>query len=356
MVKSDNNKMQVYSKVDKKELKKAIKLLIVAAIMSLIFFCIDSNIITIFSLCLANIVLLISIIIYKNISEEPKLQVVLTKEYIEVYRKKETFRCNMEKIISFSCDQSTNSLNEVFINYKNEKNKKKTKIFILRGMHNREFINIANGVLNNKDIIKDSEILKEKDYEEDFNKENVFGNIAKILCFVGKEKLVTTINNQKNVDNMENVLYFLDKDGKEFKLYWQNIKMEKDLKLKTNKFYTVKYDEKNKYYKITDTNFKFDLEIINEYKNKIHVSNILIFDDKIINEEIELLAKFDKYRVNYIYIMFLIINILLMITIFKKEMLILILIKIIPMGLFFSLVIFGIIVLNIINKIKKIEN
>ena len=102
MIKSDNKKIEVYSKFDKKEMETSIKLCIAGEILMFILFITNINIITIFLMCITSLMLLISIVIYKKTSEEPKLRVVLTKDYIEVFEKKGTFRCNMDKINSFS--------------------------------------------------------------------------------------------------------------------------------------------------------------------------------------------------------------------------------------------------------------
>lgn len=356
MIKSNENKIEVYSKIEKKEMESAIKLAIITTILTLIFFAIDVNIITIFSLCFSSIILLIAIIIYKGISEEPKLQVILTREYVEIYQKKGTFKYDMDKIISFSSDNSSASLNEVFIKYYNEKNKKVTKTFILKGMENRKFTNIANELLNNKDSITYVEILDEKENENGLKEENTWANVVKILCYVGKEKLVTILNNKKNVDKMDNLLYFIDKNGKQFKIYWEDIVLEKDLNLKINNFYAVKYDEKKELYNIIYTDFKFDTRIVEEYKNKMDIKTTLIFDDEIINKEISVLDKYRKTKNVCIYILVLILFVMSILIFVKNEWYIPVVFKVFPMFIFAFLVVFAIITMNVISKIKKIEN
>lgn len=355
MIKSDNKKIEVYSKFDKKEMETSIKLCIAGEILMFILFITNINIITIFLMCITSLMLLISIVIYKKTSEEPKLRVVLTKDYIEVFEKKGTFRCNMDKINSFSCDYSRNSLNEVFINYYDEKNKKVSKMFFLKGMNSREFINIANGVLNCKEDIEYSEILSNNNNIEDIEEETKWGNVAKILCYVGNQKLVTIINNKKNVDKFENILCFIDKNGKEFKIYWDDIILEKDLRLNVNNFYAVKYDENKEVYNIFYTDFKFDINIVDKYKNKLDVKTTLICNDEIIKEEIRVLDKYRKLRESCKYALLISILLLSILITIKNEWYGFIVFKIFPILIFSILVIFFIITLYLIKRIKGIE-
>lgn len=361
MIKSDENKIEIYSKADKAQIKNTINILAFLTIISAIILLFSFNVFGIATLCVLSIILITSIILFKKMPDEPKLQVVLTKEYIEIYQRKGNFKCDMNKIISFSYDQSSNSLNEVFINYYNEQNKKVTKIFFLIGMNNRKFVEIANGVLNNKDSINKCEMLNHNDDKEIVNEENAneemqWGNVAKILYYAGKKRLVTKINNRKNVDRLDNLLCFVDKNGKEYKIFWDYITLEKDLELNVNKFYAVKYDPKAQEYNITYTDFKFDINIVEQYKNKLDIKATLICDDEIISKEISLL---DKYRIAKQICKYALVLTLLLLSILitiKKEWYIFIMFELVPILLFSILLIFAIITMYFIEKIKKIEN
>lgn len=361
MIKSDENKIEIYSKADKVQIKKIIYMLTILTITSAIILLFSFNVFGIFTLGALSIILITSIMLFKKMPDEPKLQVVLTKEYIEIYQRKGNFKCDMNKIISFSYDQSSNSLNEVFINYYNEKNKKVCKIIFLRGMYNRKFVDIANGVLNNKESINNCEILKENDNKEAVNEENAneemqWGNVAKILCYAGKKRLVTKINNRKNVDRLDNLLCFVDKNGKEYKIFWDYITIEKDVELKVNNFYAVKYDQKAQEYNIIYTDFKFDINIVEQYKNKLDIKATLICDDEIISKEISLLDKYSISKQICKYALVLILLLLSILTTIKKEWYIFIMFELVPILIFSILLIFAIITMYFIEKIKKIEN
>ena len=232
-------------------------------------------------------------------------------------------------------------------------------MFKIRGMSNKEFADLANGLLEQKDSLDTIELLEYNDNKESTNKEMQWGNVAKILYYAGKEKLVTIINNKKNVNNLNNILYFVDKDGKEFKIYWNDIVLEKNLSLNVNNFYAVKYDKKTNLYNIIYTDFKFDINIVKNYINKLDIKSKLNCNDEIINKEIRIVEKYEKIMKIFKYTVFLIL--LVLAILFNLSILsILLIIKIegyvvmLALVIGSAMIIYPILMIYFMNKIKQI--
>ncbi|MBQ9659120.1 MAG: hypothetical protein IJV31_10230 [Clostridia bacterium] len=128
-------------------------------------------------------------------------------------------------------------------------------------------------------------------------------NNIKTLYYLGKLKLVNYVDKpgftqyigkEKNVKSIDNTICFIDESGNIYKILLEEIKLLEETELKINKFYEVKF--KNKGYEINKTDLNFDTNIINECINKEDVKNTMIFDEKIIEKEIEIVKKYAKIK------------------------------------------------------------
>ena len=112
MIKTNEEKIEIYKTIDKKKLKIAVILFIIAAIWEIINIIIGinsgNNLFSIIILVLAIICILISIYFIKYAPTET-LKIVLHKDYIEIYNKKKTEKLLMKDITSITYDISNNS-------------------------------------------------------------------------------------------------------------------------------------------------------------------------------------------------------------------------------------------------------
>ncbi len=146
MIKENNNKIEIYKVKDTKELKKALMLFLAALIFSIIMIFLLSNmLLKVFWLILAIIslfVLIISFRIFKN-TPDKTLSIVISKSYIELYMKKGIQKIFMKDIQEVSCVENS-QLNEASINYKDENGEMISKVIIVQGCKNSEFVNFIN--------------------------------------------------------------------------------------------------------------------------------------------------------------------------------------------------------------------
>ena len=98
MIKTNEEKIEIYKTIDKKKLKIAVILFIIAAIWEIINIIIGinsgDNLFSIIILVLAIVCILISIYFIKSAPTET-LKIVLHKDYIEIYNKKKKERLLM---------------------------------------------------------------------------------------------------------------------------------------------------------------------------------------------------------------------------------------------------------------------
>lgn len=295
MVKSDKEKIEIFWEIDKKMIMKGVKVIFIAMLMSIAYIIYAHNTLAVLEFILSIICLIITLYIYKYNSSKQLLQCYITKEYIEFYKnQKSNFKCELNRIISISYNQKDNDIfNKVIINYYDNNKNKQTKVIFLKGMTNIQFCNIVNQMLEEKNDKNLNKCMDDIMIEQVQNDKTIDKEIAKILCYIGKEKIVKIPETANDVVKLKSIFHFIDKNGYLFKISLDEIILEDDLNLKTNNFYTVKINENNKYY-LSSTNFKFDYNIVEEYKNKLDAKELLIFDDNIIEEEIEILNKYNK--------------------------------------------------------------
>ena len=146
MIKENNNKIEIYKVKDTNELKKALMLFLAVLILSIIMVFLLSNLfLKIFWLILSIIsffALIISVRIFKKMPDKT-LSIVISKSYIELYMKKGIQKIFMKDIQEVSCVENS-QLNEASINYKDENGEMISKVIIVQGCKNSEFVNFIN--------------------------------------------------------------------------------------------------------------------------------------------------------------------------------------------------------------------
>ena len=146
MVEENKDKIEIYKIKDTKELKKALVLFLAAFLFSILMIFLLSNLfLKIFWLILAIIslvILIISFRIFKN-TPDKTLSIVISKSYIELYMKKGIQKILIKDIQEVSCVENS-QLNEASINYKDENGEMISKVIIVQGCKNSEFVNFIN--------------------------------------------------------------------------------------------------------------------------------------------------------------------------------------------------------------------
>lgn len=306
MIKRYDEKIEIYSQIDIKEIKVARNVLaigLILAISCMIFlpFKIIHFVATIITLCLE----LICIYSIKKDSK-PKLTVTLTKEYIEIYKKDKTERYNMEDITNFGYDSL---FNEVFINY-NKNNKKCSKILFLRGCSNREFVDIANkvkeygtfGLITNDVNIREEEKTNYKT-EKEIVDCLIKGNELK-LCFIGKSKLLVKRGEEYNLENKKSECLFIDEFGDLVHFRFEQMHVD-ILKLVPNTVFIVKYNKKKDMYHFTSTLESFEKSMIDNIKNREEIHNFYIFNFEDIKVEYDVERKIHMSSIWFLLLLLL---------------------------------------------------
>lgn len=146
MIKENDDKIEIYKIKDTKELKKALLFFLAAFLFSiLMIFLLPNVFLKIFWLILAIISLFILIISFRILKKTPDktLSIVISKSYIELYMKKGIQKILIKDIQEVSCIEKS-QLNEARIDYKNENGEMISKVIIIQGCKNSEFINFIN--------------------------------------------------------------------------------------------------------------------------------------------------------------------------------------------------------------------
>lgn len=146
MIKENNDKIEIYKEKDTNEQKKTLIFLGVAFVFSIIMVFLLSNMfLKAFWLILTIISLFTLIISFQIIKKTPyrTLVIVISKSYIELYMKKGIQKIFMKDIQEVSSIENS-QLNEAIINYKDENGEMISKIIIVQGCKNSEFVNFIN--------------------------------------------------------------------------------------------------------------------------------------------------------------------------------------------------------------------
>ena len=302
MVKSTKDKLEIYSMPNKKKFQIGILLTIIAIIWCIFYMFLFKPEKALFKFALLELVIgvlfLISIIIiYRKLSFNPKLELVLTKNELIIYKYKKAIQINREDIKSFLYNNSTYIDHTIFIEYFNKNKKKSFLTHYLKGMNEAFFVDqIANKWLEKEGDFDFSIITERFNNQKSYIGESENEIISKVVYLVGKNKLLVKVNNFYTVQNVFNVFYFVDKDGNEISVGNFQAVFEKNLDIKVGNFYTIKYDKLKDIYKIGYSNFTFDYKVVEDYKKRIDSDNELIIDDGIITKELECEDFFNKIK------------------------------------------------------------
>lgn len=358
MLRVEDNEIKIYRNVDKENLKVPFIVFTIGFVFGLVMSIITKvwiifGILSMFS----GILLLICLNLYKQAGKE-KLMYSLSEEAFIIYKKEKIFKkYDTSNIKSFEIFPS--EYNEVILNFRNEKGKNDSKIFMMKGCKNVDFIEMANEFLKsnitideiNKSLKTQNAYRSEKKLQKSTEVINeLVRNKEKIkVAFLGKTKQFILNGDIYRYENTIPELVFVTED--DTILSFDIDEVEIDLsQISFNNQYILYYD-KNSFIAIKE-NKELDSEIIEKLeniRNSIDFKFKLVIDSKTIMQETELFNKICK--VTSIFRKFLLINILafLLLLFFKQQVLL-------PHAVFiFVLILFSypIVSLIIITKYKK---
>lgn len=293
MVKTnDNGDILIYRKIDKKTLKEALLLLLIALLIGLILFLAYRSLFFLPFAVIPALGFIIGFIIYKKPDEE-KLFFSLTKEGFTFHSKNNAF-FSLNSIINFVSINDNG--NYACINYYDENKNKKSKIFLVYGCSNTEFANLTNTYLrensNNSNTItnepnvgiKNMEFVDQtKRYLDDISKN---GNTLR-FTLVGKTKMLINKGNAYNLLNFLSYLIFINDRCEIIKLpltmaviNWEDLII--------NGVYEISYNKtKEKFFVTKILNAEsVNYELINGLKNNIIYRAKILFDKQMILNEI----------------------------------------------------------------------
>ncbi len=295
MLKVEDNKINIYSKINKDSLGLSMFLFGFAMLVIIFVSLIAQNIIFLALEIFPLFFLLVSIYFYSKKDGE-ELKYSLSKEEFIIYKNKSEIKYNCSDIINFSAIDYNNA---VSINYTNEKNKKCSKVIELRGCKNLEFVNLANEFLK-KDINLNVENNKiNTDVESDSKDvEQIFKDLEKsdkkIKCdLLGKSKMFILNGNSYTLEKFDSCLFFVTEDNKLLEIDLRDIDINWD-ELNFKNKYELSYNKQKHLFSALKLDESVNLENINNFKNNIKYSTKLSFDEQEILKEVELYNKILK--------------------------------------------------------------
>lgn len=312
MIKEYGDKIEIYSSTDTTELK--IRIIIwILGLISGIYMYITAHAYNV-AFLIISLIMLVAIYINLKTIKKKKVQVLeaeITNTYIKFYKGEKFVKFKYSEIKNVSYDTFYSRENEIFVNYFDVNNKLNTAIFLITGCSKEKFADIANN-------IKESE--NDKNYNNKNNKEANYNNNEKIekvseklslyellqsgeilkVAFLGKDKLLKKIGDNKYSLPQTSTFYFIDENGEKLELYLNELDID-DKELKVEGVYVIKYNKKYKCYTFEISKQEFDSEIFQKARNKLEYRNRLLFEDTKIQEEIKYeeiiykLTKFNRY-------------------------------------------------------------
>ena len=317
MIKTNEEKIEIYKTIDKKKLKIAVILFIIAAIWEIINIIIGinsgNNLFSIIILVLAIVCILISIYFIKSAPTET-LKIVLHKDYIEIYNKKKKERLLMKDITSITYDISNNS-NEAYINYIGANGKKKTKIVRVYGCTNIKFANLANELKNQQNEGNDNseEIVKVEEFKvNEIDSKTLGSGKTFVACFVGKTKLVNKRGEKSyGLPEFPSECLFIDSEGNSLKIYSMDLAID-FTKLKVNNMYKITYNKKRGVFNLEEEDKAKPYPFIDKIKKILSIKLLYLFDEAKIQKELNL--EKDYYRICDITKLLLLLSLLILIV------------------------------------------
>lgn len=324
MIEENNGKIKIYSQINRGLLKQGLTIVVIAEIFLIILCVITPNnalrIFWGFFIIIGLIPILFSVYMLKN-RKDKKLKIVLCTEYLEIYGKKENEKILLKDILSATFDPSDN-LNQVYLNYKNEKNKNKTKVIIAQGCSNIKLANYINELIEgNKEKPKEnqfdnnkSENIKIENFEANMIKGNALmsGDVF-YGCFIGKSKILTERGN--SLPQVPSTFLFVCKDGKFIKLWFTELAIKPE-ELEVNCNYKIQFNKKNRLFNIEKVDSEVIYPFLESIKKMLSIKLIYTFDNKRIIKEISMEREYNIFRKIIllwflISILFLFINVLI---------------------------------------------
>lgn len=286
MIKLENNQISVYSKINKDGLKGAIILFCVAFLWSGLNFIILRSIIPIALGIISLLLIGITFTIYKKCNGE-KLKFSLSREEFAIYSNKNITKYKCDKIINFSIIDDNNSIS---LNYINEKGKKCSKIIMMQGCKNIEFVNLANEFLR-KNIKLNIENNDSTKYNTENNKnilKDLMKNKEKIECMLlGKTKMFILNGSSYTLEKLHSNLIFITEENDIFEIDIRDAQINwNELSLKNK--YEISYNKIKGEFIIEKINKTADLMKVEELRNDIKYNTKVIFDEQQIIDEVKL--------------------------------------------------------------------
>ncbi len=288
MVKIENDKIKIYSKIDKSRLKFPMILLVICILIISLCSLIVQSLMFMTLIFFPLIVLVMTAYLYfKKDDEKPRYS--LSKEEFIIYNNNEEVKYNCNNIINFTAVDP--KVNSICINYVDENGKKRSKIMSLIGCENIKFVNLANEMLkNNLDISKGNNIAKEEYVVNDTSKvfEELRKNNEKIKCtFLGKSKMFSLNGDSYTLEKTYSYLFFVTEDEKIFKIGLVHVDIDLN-ELDLNTKYELSYYSKKDILLAKKLDEPIDTEMINNLRNSADYITELTFDRQQIIDEIEL--------------------------------------------------------------------
>lgn len=303
MIEENNGKIKIYSQINRELLKQGLTIVVIAEIL-LIMLCIftPNNALRVFFgffIIIGLIAILFSVYMLKN-RKDKKLKIVLCKEYLEIYGKKENEKIFLKDILSATFNPSDN-LNQVYLNYKNEKNKNKTKVIISQGCSNIKLANYINELIEEsnektkeKQFDNKSENIKIENFEANMINENTLMSEDIFYgCFIGKSKILTERGN--SLPQIPSTFLFICKDGKFIKIWFNELDIKPE-ELEVNCNYKIQFNKKNRLFNIEKVDSKDIYPFLDSIKKMLSIKLIYTFDNKRIIKEISMEREYNKFR------------------------------------------------------------
>lgn len=319
---NDNKEIMIYRKINKDLLKTALILLLIALLISFAMLFYYRSLILLPIALLPAICLIIAYRIYKQPDKE-KLVFSLTKEGFTIFSKSNKF-FSLNSIINFI--SINDNSNYACINYYDENKNKKSKMFLVYGCSNIEFVNLANLYLKEhlSNTISTESKIDANNYEfldktEQLYEEIELNSIPSRFTLIGKSTMFIDNGSSYNMQNIHTDMIFINEKCELLEIPLKILVIDwEDLII--DGVYEISYNKnKRKFYASRIPNEKcVDQTIIDSLKNNIVFRAKFLFDKQMIINEIKTYNRIIKLS-KILGIIILLLLLLLSILINYKE-------------------------------------
>ena len=288
---NDNKEIMIYRKINKDLLKTALILLLIALLISFTMLFYYRSLILLHIALLPAICLIIAYRIYKQPDKE-KLVFSLTKEGFTIFSKSNKF-FSLNSIINFI--SINDNSNYACINYYDENKNKKSKMFLVYGCSNNEFVNLANSYLKEhlSNTISTESKIDANNYEfldktEQLYEEIELNSIPSRFTLIGKSTMFIDNGSSYNMQNIHTDMIFINEKCELLEIPLKILVIDwEDLII--DGVYEISYNKnKRKFYASRIPNEKgVDQTIIDSLKNNIVFRAKFLFDKQMIINEIK---------------------------------------------------------------------